>query len=531
MSTFFGKYAPNAGGSGTGSGTVTEVDTGAGLTGGPITTTGTVALAAVTASRALASDASGYPVAATTTAVELGYVNGVTSAIQTQLNSKQATLTIGNLTDAGTDGITVTGGTGSVIGSGTSLAQHVADSTHNGYLSSTDWSTFNNKQSTITTGNLTDAGTDGIVVTGGTGAVIGSGTSIAQHVADSTHNGYLSQTDWSTFNGKQASGSYITDLTGDVTASGPGSAASTVAKIQTKTVSGTTGTVNVVFSTSPTLTTPVLGAATATTINGAAITATTSGTLTLANSSTLVTSGAFSQTHTVTADTNVTYPTTGTLATLAGAETFTNKTLTSPKLNENVALTSTSTKLNLLTSAGGTTGTTSTNVVFSTSPTLVTPVLGAASATSINFGGTSLANYVEGTFTPAIKASGTAGTPVYTSGFQTGYYTRIGRMVHLVVALKWTDWTGSPTGNLYVDISNLGLTPSSSTNAFAFWQVEIDNIVLPASAIDAYCFVNPGDTNLRISVNRDNAQATPVLASSNAGATARQLYTSGFFFV
>lgn len=35
-------------------------------------------------------------------------------------------------------------------------------------------------------------------------------------------------------------------------------------------------------------------------------------------------------------------------------------------------------------SAAGTTGTTSTNLVFSTSPTLVTPVLGAASATSIN---------------------------------------------------------------------------------------------------------------------------------------------------
>lgn len=54
-----------------------------------------------------------------------------------------------------------------------------------------------------TTGNLTDAGTDGIVITGGTGAVIGSGTSIAQHVADATHSGYLSSTDWNTFNNKE----------------------------------------------------------------------------------------------------------------------------------------------------------------------------------------------------------------------------------------------------------------------------------------------------------------------------------------
>lgn len=157
----------------------------------------------------------------------------------------------GNLTDVGTDGIVITGGTGSVVGSGTSIAQHVADTTHNGYLSSTDWNTFNSKQpagnyitaltgdgtatgpgsvpftlatvnsnvgsfspaaitvngkglvtaaSNVTTGNLTDVGTDGITVAGGTGAVLGSGTSLSQHVADTTHNGYLSSTDWNTFN-------------------------------------------------------------------------------------------------------------------------------------------------------------------------------------------------------------------------------------------------------------------------------------------------------------------------------------------
>lgn len=63
---------------------------------------------------------------------------------------------------------------------------------------------------TLTQGNLTDVGTDGITITSGTNAVWGSGTSIAQHVADTTHNGYLSSTDWNTFNGKQPAGNYAT---------------------------------------------------------------------------------------------------------------------------------------------------------------------------------------------------------------------------------------------------------------------------------------------------------------------------------
>ncbi len=73
---------------------------------------------------------------------------------------------------------------------------------------------------------------------------------------------------------------------------------------------------------------------------------------------------------------------TDTLVGLATTDALTNKTLTSPKLNENVAVTTTATQLNYITSAAGTTGTTSTNIVFSTSPTIATPALtGAWTAT------------------------------------------------------------------------------------------------------------------------------------------------------
>ena len=94
-----------------------------------------VEAAAITASRALVSDANGIPTHATTTATEIGYVNGVTSAIQTQLNNKQpldATLTAlaayntnGILTQTAADtfaGRTITAGNGISVADGNGVA-------------------------------------------------------------------------------------------------------------------------------------------------------------------------------------------------------------------------------------------------------------------------------------------------------------------------------------------------------------------------------------------------------------------------
>ena len=74
-----------------------------------------IATAVATASRALASDANGLPVASATTAVELAYSSGVTSAIQTQLNAKQATLTAGQLPGTATNDSATAGNVGEFI--------------------------------------------------------------------------------------------------------------------------------------------------------------------------------------------------------------------------------------------------------------------------------------------------------------------------------------------------------------------------------------------------------------------------------
>ena len=92
-----------------------------------------------------------------------------------------------------------------------------------------------------------------------------------------------------------------------------------------------TGTGKMVLDTSPTLVTPNIGVATATSVNKLAITApATSATLAIADGGSLNTSGAYGITLTSTATTSVTLPTSGTLATLAGTESFTNKTITNP---------------------------------------------------------------------------------------------------------------------------------------------------------------------------------------------------------
>lgn len=83
-------------------------------------------------------------------------------------------------------------------------------------------------------------------------------------------------------------------------------------------MSDETGTGLLVFATSPTLTTPNIGAATAASVNKVTITApATSATFTLADGSSLIVAGAYATTLTATGTTDLTLPTSGTLATQA----------------------------------------------------------------------------------------------------------------------------------------------------------------------------------------------------------------------
>lgn len=101
----------------------------------------------------------------------------------------------GTLSATGSGGtVTSVTATAPVVSSGGTtpvISMAAASSSVSGYLTSTDWTTFNNK------GNINSVtGTAPVSVTSGDSPVI------SMAAANSTTNGYLSSTDWTTFNNK-----------------------------------------------------------------------------------------------------------------------------------------------------------------------------------------------------------------------------------------------------------------------------------------------------------------------------------------
>jgi hypothetical protein len=196
-----------------------------------------------------------------------------------------------------------------------------------------------------------------------------------------------------------------------------------------------TGTGKMVLDNTPTLITPVLGVATATSINKVALTApATAATLTIADGATLATSGAYSLTLTATAATNVTFPTTGTLATLAGSEAFSNKTLTNPTVTnyvETVVAIGTVTSSSTLSLTSGTVQTAT--LTASTACTFTMPTATAGKSFVLLLKQAATTGNGTATFT-GVKF-GTAGAPTITA--------TAGKMDILTFIADGTNWYGS----------------------------------------------------------------------------------------
>jgi len=159
-------------------------------------------------------------------ALDIGNGTGFTRTTLTAGTGVSVTNTSGAITIANT-GITSVTGTAPVVSSGgttPAISMAAATTSVNGYLTSTDWNTFNGKQAALVSGtsiktvnstSLLGSGDVSVGVTSvtGTAPVVSSGgatPAISMAAASTSTNGYLTSTDWNTFNGKQAAGSYVT---------------------------------------------------------------------------------------------------------------------------------------------------------------------------------------------------------------------------------------------------------------------------------------------------------------------------------
>jgi hypothetical protein len=184
--------------------------------------------------------------------------NTLTKATLTAGTGISVTNGAGSITIANT-GVLSVSGTAPVVSSGgatPAISMAAANTTTNGYLTSTDWNTFNNKApatsgTSILYGNGTGGFSNvtigsGISFAGGTLSATGSGGTVTSvsgtapisvatgtttpvisiSQATTSTDGYLSSTDWNTFNNKQPAGAYLTAVTADAPLSGAGTSAS-----------------------------------------------------------------------------------------------------------------------------------------------------------------------------------------------------------------------------------------------------------------------------------------------------------------
>ena len=457
----------------TGVGTVTQIVAGAGLSGGTITASGTIASIETVN---LQSGVTSYAFSVSDQATLLEFTNNSNQINATLPGTALASGWWVDVQNTGSHALVITPASGTING-GASLTlssgsgARIASNGTNYYIQGG----IQSSSSITLTGDATGSGSGSIATT--VGSIGGKTVSLA---------GALS-----------TSGAYSIALTAT------GNTSLTLPTSGTLTALGNTvtGTGNIVLASSPTLTTPTLGVATATSVNGLTITSGT-GTLTIPSGATLALSGAFSTTLTVTGTTTLTLPTSGTVTALG----------------------------NSVTGSGA--------IVLASSPTMTTPSIGAATGTSIvvSAGAVSTGAYA-GSFTNGIVADYSSGFGRISVGATTGINFYNGGVANTLLAsfssagaltltqgIVGTTAGGNAVAGQVGEYVSSNVLVGSAVSLTSNTPANVTSISLTAGDWDVcgtICYTAPGTTDLNYgTVWISQTSATlPTMPNSNGAGT------------
>lgn len=353
-------------------------------------------------------------------------------------------------------------------------------------------------------GNLSLASALSLVGSGGLSLNIGGATNVTLPTSGTLATLAGSEA----LTNKTVNGLTITGTTGTLTI-----AAGSTLSISNSITLSSSGAASVTLPTSGTLATLAGSEAlTNKTVNGLTITSTT-GTLSIANGSTLATSGANSITLASSGPTSVTLPTSGTLATLAGTETLSNKTLravdgaaSAPSISfgsdTDTGLFSAGANLLGIGAGGSEIGRVTTNglLLFTTTDNATDRIqisgsLIATSGIRFNTADNYLANYKEGSWTPVLVGSTTPGSHTYST--QTGSYVRIGKICFARFSFTVSSKDAAMSGS--IRITGLPFAAASTSTGSTITEMDdIDFDGMGSMSSQLIVGVDTGQTYVRI---------------------------------
>ena len=139
-------------------------------------------------------------------------------------------------------------------------------------------------------------------------------------------------------------------------------------------------------------------------------------------------------------------------------------------------------------------------------------ITNATNSSGVSITSEVLDHYEEGTWTPQISGSSTAGTTTYAAGGQVGRYTRIGRIIFLNGYVSWTNNAGG-AGNLL--IGNLPYTVTNS-DAESTGFLQYSSLSVPFSSI-AFAQSVKNTTYLKVlSISTGSANSTALALDTAA---------------